>query len=167
MDSSQQRCDLVPNEEYPFTAFNFQVLLTIPNAGGLGLTDPLCDAEFAECDGLEMTMEPKTLQEGGNNTQQIHLVGPVTYGNLTLKRGMTSKLDLWNWFSLASRGETLGLKASGVIIMRNSSRADMVRFKLSDCLPIKIKAPALNAKDGSLAIEEMQLAYGSFSVELV
>jgi hypothetical protein len=36
---------------------------------------------------------------------------------------------------------------------------------LSGCLPIKMKAPALNAKDGGVAIEEMQIAVNSFSIE--
>jgi len=31
-------------------------------------------------------------------------------------------------------------------------------------LPIKIKAPSFNAKDGAVAIEEMQIAYKSFTV---
>jgi len=29
-------------------------------------TDPLCHASFAECDGLEMTMDVKTIREGGS-----------------------------------------------------------------------------------------------------
>jgi phage tail-like protein len=155
----------MPNEEYPFTTFNFRVQLNVP-----GLDNPLCDAEFAECDGLEMTMEPKTVREGGNNTRQIHLVGPVTYGNLTLKRGMTSSLDLWQWFATSTRGEERGTKASGVILMGDSAKGAQsakVRFKLFDCLPVKIRAPALNAKEGILAIEEMEIAYGSFEIELV
>jgi phage tail-like protein len=154
------------NAQYPFTTFNFVVQLTIANASSLGLSSPLCDSEFAECDGLEMTMEPKTLREGGNNTQQIHLVGPVTYGNLTLKRGMTSNLDLWKWFSLATGNTRRGTRASGVILMRHGDGRNAVRYTLMDCLPLKIKAPALNAKDGILAIEEMQITYGSFTVEL-
>lgn len=154
--------------EYPFTAFNFQVLLTISNASSLGLTSPLCNSEFAECDGLEMTMEPKTVREGGNNTQQIHLVGPVTYGNLTLKRGMTPSLDLWKWFSAAAGNEHRGTLAQGVVMMRNMRNSSTtLRFTLTDCLPIKIKAPAFNAKDGLVAIEEMQIAYSSFTVDLV
>ena len=32
-------------------------------------------------------MEPKTIREGGNNTTMVHFVGPVSYGQLTLKRG--------------------------------------------------------------------------------
>ena len=34
-----------------------------------------------------------------------------------------------------------------------------MRFRLSRCLPVKLKAPALNAKDGTIAVEEFQLAY--------
>jgi phage tail-like protein len=153
------------NDIYPFTAFNFVVELTIPNANGLGLSSPLCNSEFAECDGLEMSMEPKTVREGGNNTQQIHLVGPVSYGNLTLKRGMTTNLDLWKWFSLATGNQNRGIAAQGVVLMRDAAGAPTLRFSLTDCLPLKIKAPALNAKDGIVAVEEMQIAYSSFTVE--
>jgi phage tail-like protein len=156
----------VANQAYPFTTFNFLVQLTIDNASSLGLSSPLCSMEFSECDGLEMTMEPKTVREGGNNSQQIHLVGPVSYGNLTLKRGMTTNLDFWKWFSLATGNTRRGTKASGEILMRDGAKNNTVRFKLTDCLPLKIKAPALNAKDGILAIEEMQITYSSFTVEL-
>jgi hypothetical protein len=44
---------------------------------------------------------------------------------------------------------------------RTTERA---RFLLHRCLPIKLKAPPLNAKDGLVAIEELQLAYDSLSV---
>lgn len=152
------------NQTLPFTAFNFEIQLTVPNAAGLGLASPLCGGEFAECDGLEMSMEPKTVREGGNNTRQIQLVGPLSYGNLTLKRGMTSSLDLWNWFRLAAGNDQRGLLAQGVVLMKDAGQTPVLRFTLTDCLPIKLKAAALNAKEGAVAIEELQIAYGSFSV---
>lgn len=153
--------------DYPFTNFNFLVQLEVANARGLGLANPLCNTEFAECDGLEMTMEPKTVREGGNNTRQIHLAGPVSYGTLSLKRGMTANLDLWKWFAAASGNIHRGALAQAVVLMRNvSNDASTVRYKLSDCLPVKLKAPALNAKDGVMAIEEMQIAYAKLTVEL-
>jgi hypothetical protein len=37
---------------------------------------------------------------------------------------------------------------------------------LSRCLPVKIKAPALNAKDGLIAVEELQVAYESLELDL-
>jgi hypothetical protein len=39
-----------------------------------------------------------------------------------------------------------------------------VRFVLTGCLPLKLKAPALNAQDGTVAIEEMQIAYETLSL---
>jgi phage tail-like protein len=156
------------NGQDPLTTFNFEVQLTVPDAASLGMASPLCAMEFSDVDGLEMTMETKTVREGGNNTQQIHLVGPVAYGNLTLKRGMTSNQDIWKWFSAVTSGARRGARASGIVLMRDRDAAQgpTVRFKLTGCLPIKVKAPALNAKNGILAIEEMQLAYTSFTVEL-
>lgn len=155
----------MPNEEYPFNTFNFYVQLNIPNASGLGLTSPLCDMEFAEVDGLEMSMEPKTVREGGNNTEQINLVGPVTYSNLTLKRGMTSNLDVWKWFSASTGNTARSTRASGTVLVKDGQGRNRIRFKLYGCLPVKVKAPTLNAKDGGVAIEEMQIAYTSFKVE--
>jgi len=155
----------MPNELFPFSAFNFEVQLFIEGAAALGLSTPLCSAEFAECEGLEKTMEPKTVREGGYNTRQTQLVGPVTYGNLTLKRGMTSSIDLWTWFDLATSNTTKrGLKAQGVVLMLDATRHKVLRFNLADCLPIKVKAAALNAKDGMVAVEELQIAYGSFTI---
>lgn len=155
----------MPNTEYPFTAFNFRVQLTITNAAGLGLSNPLCESEFSECDGLEMTMEPKVVREGGNNTEYIRLVGPVTYGNLTLKRGMTSNQDLWKWFTVAAGNVGRSTRAIGVILMCDAAGTPKVRYTLFDCLPIKIKGAPMNAKDGILALEEMQIAYRSFTIE--
>lgn len=150
-----------------FTAFRFEVQLIIENSQRLEITSPLCDAAFAECSGLEMSMEPKTVQEGGKNTQQIHLVGPVTYGTLALKRGMTSNLDLWKWFSAVVSGQGRGTTAKGLVTMQDGAGNPQVRFTLTGCLPIKMKAPALNAKEGLLAIEEMEIAYRHLEIEAV
>jgi phage tail-like protein len=153
-------------EEYPLTTFRFDVTLKVNNSA-LGLTNKLCEGRFSEIDGLDMSNEVKTMREGGNNLNQIHLVGPVTYGQLTLKRGMTTNLELWKWFRAAAGGEQngRGTVAQGVIVMKDAANVERFRFKLTDCLPIKIKAPALNAKDGAVAIEEMQIAYSSFTIE--
>jgi phage tail-like protein len=153
------------NDAYPFLAFNFEVQLRVANAGQNGVKPLLVDGEFAECDGLEMTMEPKKVKEGGNNAAAVNLVGPVTYGNLTLKRGMTSTLDLWTWFRLATSGDTLGLRAEGTVILRDATApTGVLKFLITDCLPTKLKGPSLNAKDGQVAIEELQLVYGTLTL---
>ena len=137
----------------PFIAFNFSVEINVP-----GVSARVCNASFAECDGLEMTMEVKTIREGGNNNRQIRLTGPVNYGQVTLKRGMTSSFDLWDWFSSMQRFP--GLRANAEVVLFSADHQDVrARFLLERCVPIKLKAPALNAKDGMVAVEELQLAY--------
>lgn len=143
----------------PFTTFNFEIVLETADK------KKLCEAAFSECDGLEMSMEPKTIREGGNNGRQIHLAGPVSYGQLTLKRGMTTNADLWTWFEAVQ--DNPRLRASGEIWIKKSDhrqKPDAI-FSITGCLPIKLKAPALNAKEGLVAIEEMQLAYETLQLK--
>ena len=154
---------LAATDARPFTSFNFVVLIEVKGVTTSGAQ--VCSAAFAECDGLEMTLEPKTIREGGRNSGPVHLAGPVSYGQLTLKRGMTSSFDLWNWFEkMATDGQT-GYRTSATVVMRGANQSDQAVFQLTGCLPIKLKAPALNAKDGIVAVEEIQIAYESLSLK--
>lgn len=151
----------------PFNTFNFRVSLTL---GQGGKKTPLCEAEFSECDGLEISLAPQTIREGGNNHRPIHLLGAVTYGQLSLKRGMTStgsSFDLWRWFDRVLRRDAQGYRAEGTVTLLDAKgEKPTVSFTLTGCLPVKLKAPALNAKDGQIAIEEMQIAYERLSLSV-
>jgi phage tail-like protein len=151
----------------PFSAFNFEVQIEVPGLGGTAL----CEGQFSECDGLEVNMDVKTIREGGNNTAQVRLIGAVNYGTLTLKRGMTSRsVDLWDWFDAQQHATPRELRndyrANATIVLKTPAKKESARFVLRRCLLTKLKAPALNAKDGIVAIEELQLSYQSMSVEV-
>ena len=144
---------------YPFTSYNFAVEINVKD-----ISPKVCSAAFSECDGLEMTMEVKTIREGGNNGAQIRLTGPLSYGQLTLKRGMTASFDLWYWFDAMLTN--VGLRADAeVVIFAEDRQTERARFMLTRCMPTKLKAPALNAKDGMVAIEELQLTYESLRLK--
>ncbi len=150
---------------YPFTAFNFSVEINVPFLG-----PNLCSAAFSDCDGLEMTMDVKTIREGGNNTQQIRMLGAVNYGQLTLKRGMTSSFDLWDWFDAQQHANPQQLRRDmradiDVVVFAADHSTELVRFVLKKCLLTKLKAPVLSAKDGIVAIEEMQISYESLTLK--
>jgi phage tail-like protein len=144
--------------EYPVVAFKFAVVLNVTGVG----SGPVCHAAFSECDGLELTMDVKTIHEGGNNGVVIKLAGPVNYGQLTLRRGLTTNFDLWSWANAIC--VTPSLRTDGTVTIDNADGSTAATFSVRRCIPVKIKAPALNAKDGTLAIEEMQLAYESISL---
>jgi conserved hypothetical phage tail region protein len=143
----------------PFTAFNFAVEIHVE-----GVAVQVCDAAFAECDGLEMTMDVKTIREGGNNGKEIRLTGGFKYGQVTMKRGMTSNFELWDWFNLMLINPSLRGEAQ-VVLYANDGETVRARFVLSRCVPVKLKSPPLNAKDGAVAIEELQLAYETLTMK--
>lgn len=145
------------NVKYPFMAFNFAVEIRVE-----GVAEQICDAAFAECDGLEVTMDVKTIREGGNNGKQIRLTGPMNYGTLTLKRGMTETFDLWKWVELMQTNPET--RADAEVVLFSPDKQVRAKFLLASCVPIKLKAPAMNAKDGGVAIEEFQLAYESLKL---
>jgi len=149
----------------PFTAFNFDVEIDVP-----GISPKICDAVFSECDGLEATMDVKTIREGGNNSRQIRLIGAASYGTVTLKRGLTaSSIDLLDWFAAQQEARAADLRqtlrGTTKIVYRAANHAVAMVVTLDRCLLTKLKAPPLSGKDGAVAIEELQLVYETLSYE--
>jgi phage tail-like protein len=135
--------------------FNFLIRIDTGGDGGV-----LCEAAFAECTGLEMSAAPKTIREGGNNAGPVHLTGPISYGTLGLKRGMSENFDLWTWFDEVYRDDGLHRRAECEIEVRTPDRtATAYSLHLTGCLPTKLKAADLDAKEGGIAIEEIEIAY--------
>src|SRR5512140_1231183 len=100
----------------PFTGFNFAVEINVEGVG-----NKVCNASFSDCDGLEMTMDVKTIREGGNNARQIRLTGPMNFGMLTLKRGMTRSFDLWDWMTRMQSEPGLRADAEVVLLAADGS----------------------------------------------
>ncbi len=149
----------MPNTEpHPFTTFNFGIEIELDP-----IAKHVCNAAFSDCDGLDMNMEVKTIREGGNTARQHRLAGPVSYGQLTLKRGMTGTFDLWDWFHEITVNPSLRADAE-VVVFGGDGKTVKVSFKLTRCIPVKLKAPALSAASGGVAIEELQLAYETLSL---
>ena len=144
----------------PFAAFNFAAEIAVN-----GVSPRICNAAFAECDGLDMRMQVRMLHEGGNNAHQFLLAGPVSYSNLILRRGMTTTFDLWDWFAKVAASGGLPRSSQAAVVLLAADGTERVRFILERCLPVRLKAPRLNALESAIAIEELELAYESLRVE--
>lgn len=130
----------------------------------------LCQGAFAECTGLEATMEPRVIPAGGHNHGAFHRAGPVTYATVILKRGITKNRDLWTWWNLVSGGKyayrlkaTITLHDTGMTpgtAAPESERGQPVwSWVLHNCLPVRMKAPDLVATSGEVGIEELHLVH--------
>lgn len=144
--------------------FRFQVdFATDPIAGGGSSPVPLCSGAFSECTGLEATMEPKVIKEGGRNYGVNQRSGPVTFATVILKRGMTTTRDLHHWFELVGNG-AYAYRLSATITMFDLNGKGILSWKLEKALPIKFKSADLNAKNSEVGIEELHLAHEGFTM---
>ena len=136
----------------PFTAFAFAVELRLP-----GSDQPLCEAAFSACDGLELRREILRARDGADPTSVRLLPGAESFGNVTLRRGMTSSFDLWDWWERVRRGQAARATCD-IVVLSPDLAHERVRFRLYRCLPAKITGPALNAAGNDIAIESLELA---------
>jgi phage tail-like protein len=142
----------------PLHVFRFHVdFHENPRNPTIGRT-PVCSGAFAECTGLEATMEPKVIKEGGRNYGALQRSGPVTFATVILKRGLTTTRDLWKWFELVTGGK-YAVRLSATINVYDVSGVAQLAWRLEQALPIKFKAPDLNGRGTEVGIEELHLAH--------
>jgi phage tail-like protein len=153
------------NSLYPLHVFRFHVeFQTDSLTTGGGENMPLCGGAFAECTGLEASMEPKVIKEGGRNYGDAQRSGPVTFSTVILKRGMTTTRDLWKWFELVTRDNGYAYRLAAIVKMYNNQGQERLAWKLDKALPIKFKAADLNAKGSEIGIEELHLTHEGLSL---
>jgi phage tail-like protein len=103
-------------------------------------------------------MEPKVIKEGGRNWGVNQRSGPVTFGTVVLKRGMTTTRDLFKWFELVGN-DSYAYRLAATITMFDRAGKGVFSWKLEKALPVKCKAADLNAKSTEVGIEELHLAH--------
>ena len=108
-------------------------------------------------------MSPRAIREGGRNFGQVQRPGPTAFGSLTLKRGVTTPLDLFTWFDLVANRERFGRLLNGQIDIYSGTDIAF-SWMLVNVLPVKFKGPDLSATAAQVAIEELQLAYEQLSL---
>lgn len=148
----------------PLIPFRFQLRFRQSGAGaGQGGEVDVCQGAFAECTGLEATMEPKVIRSGGVNHGAYQRAGQVTHATVILKRGMTDNRQLWKWFALVSGGD-YAARMDVDIDMLDGAGTKVMTWSLARCMPVKFKAADLNARATEVAVEELHLAHEGLSL---
>ena len=138
-------------------AFHFRVEF-------LGLKGANVDTRFQSVAGLNVGIESDSLAEGGENRFQHQLPTRTSYGDLTLKRGLTTSSDLFNWFSSAA--ETLEIHPLDVnITLLNDQHEPAMIWKIINAWPKKSSVGDFNAESSAIAIQTLELGYHTFRME--
>ncbi len=148
-------------DDIPEGNFSFTLSFTENRLSGDSGSGPaeIAAGSFAECSGLEATMEPKLIREGGLNYGAHLRAGTVSFATVILRRGMTGNIDLWNWFQLTTQGGAFTYRMDVEITHLDFEGNPLRRWQLDRAFPVKFKASDLNARSGEVAIEELHLAH--------
>jgi len=129
----------------PYAQYNFLVEI-----------DGLTVAGFTEVGGLTLESDVIEYREGSDTATVRKLPGLRKYSNITLKRGYTQNVELWDWRKTVIDGKTQ--RKSGSIILLDEGRNEALRWNFSEGWPVKWEGPALNATANEAAIESLELA---------
>lgn len=132
----------------PYRAYNFRLEM-----GG-------STCHFAECSGLRAKVQSIAYREGGDAQMVRRLPGPLEYGDITLRYGLTQSTDLWNWFQTSVRGK-VERRLVQIVVLDADGATPVVQWNLSNAWLSEWNGAMLNALSREVAIESMTLVFES------
>jgi len=139
-----------------YQAVNFHFSVSF----GVGSTDT--DVRFQSVTGLDSTIETETIKEGGENRFEHVLPVRRKYGPLTLKRGILRPSDsaITKWLQDAFEHEIIKPVPSVTIKLLNEDHTtSLLYWTISNVWPRSWKVGELNAEQGAVLIETLELNY--------
>jgi len=150
-------------DSIPVGTFRYELVFTenrLQSGRNANTVRPIAGGAFAECSGLEATMEPRLIREGGRNYGAHQRAGPVSFSTVILRRGMTLNRDLWDWFQLTTlRGAYTHRMDVDIVHLSLDGRTPVRTWHLDRALPVKFKSADLDARGAEIAIEELHLVH--------
>jgi phage tail-like protein len=119
---------------------------------------------FSDCTGLGFDSKPNKFLEGGVLDQERLLIEPPKFTPLKLKRGITTSTVFWDWINQVWSAQAKRKRRNINILLFNQAGETSQCWTLIGAFPIGWKAPSLQAKSKTVAIEEITIAYEGFKV---
>jgi phage tail-like protein len=116
---------------------------------------------FTEVSGIgseSEIAEQKVVSEKGIQIV-LKVPGRLKWGDVTLKRGLTSSLDLWKWRKQIEDGDVKGARKNGSIIMFDQSLKPVAQWDFKNAWPSKITGPAPKSDGNDIQLEEMTIVH--------
>ena len=95
--------------------------------------------------------------EGKEVTLQIP--GRIEWGEVTLKRGLTTNLQFWEWREMVITGKVAEARQPVTITMFDREYTSVVGWNLINAWPSKISGPTIAADSNDFTVEELTLVH--------
>lgn len=139
----------------PYAQFNFLIDLDNEDEHVAG---------FTEASGLTAESDVIEYRTGIDSPTPKKLPGLFKYGNITLKRGYTDNVKLWEWRKSAMDRETL--RKGGAIILQDEAGEEVMRWTFREGWVSKYEGPSLNSTSNEAAIESIEIVHEGLELEV-
>jgi phage tail-like protein len=139
---------------YPYLGFSFQVnFLNLPDGSG-------GDTHFQSVKGLEIQFDTETIKEGGVNDYEHVVPTKAKPSALTLERGMfhPEESPLIKWCKEAF-SDFHFTPINMQVTLLSENREPLFTWQLEHVLPKSWKIKDLNAQQGEVLLETLELTY--------
>lgn len=113
---------------------------------------------FAECSGIGS--ESEIIEHRDGETGVIRKIpGSTHFGNIILKRGISSDMDSWDWRQMVVNDDIAGARKDMQIVLYNKDFVEIARWQFFNAWPSKLIwiGPARNGNEAG--IEELTIAH--------
>lgn len=136
----------------PYRNFRFRVEL-----------DGITTAAFSEATIPDSTTDPVDYREGTDPTYQRKLSGLTKYGNVTLKKGITDSLELYDWRKRIEASGAVQNRMNISLILVDEEGNDKSRWDIVEAWPTKYDPSDFSAKGNEVLIETLEIVHEGIS----
>ncbi len=136
--------------EDPLLGFNFMLELEGAIAG-----------YFTECSGIgseHEIVEQKVVDKQGHEIIR-KLPGRLKWQDISLKRGITSDLQIWEWRDKVVQGKTKDARKNITITMLSRDYQPVAVWHFANAWPSKVTGPGLKADSNEIGVEELTIVH--------
>ena len=119
---------------------------------------------FTECSGLgseNEVVDHKVVTETGQQVIQ-KIPGRLKWNDITLKRGVTAQMDIWEWRKMVEDGDIAGARKNGTITMFDQSLTPVARWDFERGWPSKVTGPSVKSDSNEFGIEEVVIVFEAY-----
>ncbi len=131
---------------YPYGKFRYRVEIDGLDAGG-----------FSEVTGFDASIDVVEYREGDMVQTPYKIPGLKKYGNITLKKGLTDSLVMYEWLITGVDGPVD--RKTITITSLDESEQPVASWQVINAWPVKYTAPDFNATSSEVAIETVEIAH--------
>jgi phage tail-like protein len=116
---------------------------------------------FTECSGVgseHEIIEHKIVDEKGRESIQ-KIPGRLKWQDITLKRGITDNMDIWDWRDQVVQGKVTDARRNGSVIMFNQALEEVARWNFENAWPSKVSGPSMKSDSNEFGVEELVIVH--------